>query len=129
MTKIWKNVKMQQVLLISSSTTKNVQNPSKICTLSERKSRKNLYIFPLFEKAISGPGLRTDQKKHIGCKNTILYREDQYPVQLWNPNAGKGFNVVDPDPHGSTLILDGWIRIQVGKNDSQKSKRGRNVLF
>ncbi len=28
-------------------------------------------------------------------------------------------SVVDPDPHGSALILVGWIRIQEGKNDPQ----------
>jgi hypothetical protein len=26
----------------------------------------------------------------------------------------------DPDPHRSVLILNGWIRIQEGKNEPQK---------
>jgi hypothetical protein len=29
-------------------------------------------------------------------------------------------SVVDPDPHGSALILVGWIRIQTSRNDQQK---------
>jgi hypothetical protein len=29
-------------------------------------------------------------------------------------------SVVNPDPHESALILASWIRIQEGKNDTQK---------
>jgi hypothetical protein len=52
-------------------------------------------------------------------------------IQLCNPKAGKRFNIVDPDPHGSTLILVGWIRIrmQVGKNDPQKVKGEKMFCF
>jgi hypothetical protein len=43
-----------------------------------------------------------------------------------SPTSG----VWDPDPHGSALILVGWMRrIQVGKNDPQKFKKGRNFKF
>jgi hypothetical protein len=40
-------------------------------------------------------------------------------------------SVLGPDPHGSALILVGWIRIwiQEGKNDPQKYKKFRNFMF
>jgi hypothetical protein len=31
--------------------------------------------------------------------------------------------VLDPNPHGSAMILVDWIRIQVRKNDSQKKRK------
>jgi hypothetical protein len=29
---------------------------------------------------------------------------------------------MDPGPHGSALIIVGWIRIQMGKNDHQRKQ-------
>jgi hypothetical protein len=34
-------------------------------------------------------------------------------------------SVVDPDPHGSALILVGWIRILNGKADSVPDQGGQ----
>jgi hypothetical protein len=37
-------------------------------------------------------------------------------------------SVVNPDPHGSALILVGWLRIQEGKNDPQKQKQNTKII-
>jgi hypothetical protein len=35
---------------------------------------------------------------------------------------------VDPNPRGSVLILAGWIRIQAGKIDPLKMRKGKKFL-
>jgi hypothetical protein len=52
---------------------------------------------------------------------------DEFYVQ-----AKATFHVVlmNPDPHGSLLILVGWIRIQIlGKMSQEKRKKLRNVII
>jgi hypothetical protein len=35
-------------------------------------------------------------------------------------------NVADPDPHGSTLILVGWIRIRIHRRAKMTQKNRKN---
>jgi hypothetical protein len=39
------------------------------------------------------------------------------------------FSVLDPDPHGSALILVSWIRIQELKNVPQKLKKVKKFFM
>jgi hypothetical protein len=61
----------------------------------------------------------------INFGDQILYRYLTFGV---NPPLLSG-SVSYPDPHGSVLILVGWIRTQEVENDPKNRKKGINLKF
>ncbi len=77
---------------------------------------------------------RVELRTHIRMKHTqnvgwniILHLTLLFQLLF----LGSGCNLLDPDSHGSTLILAGWIRILiwVGKNDTHINGKSEEMLF
>jgi hypothetical protein len=82
--------------------------------------KKNILFFPFsFHTPLPHPGERNLRRPHHHiCKL----------IKCGYVGTGTVKEVLDPESHGSALILVGWTRIQEGKTDPQKFEKSKEII-